>query len=124
MVGRGDGDGVDVVTHLVEHLAIVGEERHARMPLNRDGGVALEVDVAQRHDVAVERRLLSVALAFSAYANARDVELVGRRVALMGANEVGHRQGTRGHGSAFHKVAAAGCGRGIGFRGHGAHSGN
>ena len=50
VVGRADGDGVDFLRHLVEHLAVVVVELRLRVLLG-GFGVALVVDVAQPDDV-------------------------------------------------------------------------
>src|SRR6185503_18967999 len=75
--GGADGDGVDLLRHLLEHLAVVEVLLRVRVLL---GGlvVALVVDVADRDDVFA-RHVAHVAAALTAGADAGDVQLgVGR----------------------------------------------
>ncbi len=77
VIGRGDGDGVDLLAHLVEHLAEVGELSGLGV-LGGFGVEALLVDVADGDEVGVLGGLLAVAVAFAADADAGEVDpLVG-----------------------------------------------
>ena len=77
MVGRRDDDGVDLGIELMQQLAIV-VVLLGFLVLRGHRVQALLVDVAHRHDPAVTRRLLGVALAFAADADAGDIQRLVR----------------------------------------------
>ena len=74
VVGRADGDGVDLLAHLREHLAevvvLLGVGEARRLGVQR-----VVVDVAEGDDVAVLAGLAAVAAALAADADAGDVDL-------------------------------------------------
>jgi len=78
VIGRGDGDRVDVLAFLVEHLAIVLVPLGLRKGVEAVGGVLL-VDVAEGVDVLDRAHAAYVVGTHSANADARDAELVARR---------------------------------------------
>ena len=86
MVGRSDGDGVDVLRFLVEHPAKILVDLRVRELLERSLG-PVGVDVTERDDIFV---LASVDIAgpAPADADAGDVELVARGVAPAPAENV------------------------------------
>ena len=76
VVGRADRHGVDLLAHLVEHLAVVdvtfwpsGTSRACRL-------ASVLVDVAEGDDVAEVAGLVDVAGALAADADAGDVQLL------------------------------------------------
>ena len=77
VVRGGDGAGVYLVAHLVEHVAVVAVHLGVLETLHGRPG-AVPVHVAQGHDVLVAA-LGDVAAALAARADARDVELLVRR---------------------------------------------
>src|SRR6185503_7976516 len=107
--GGADGDGVDLLRHLLEHLAVVEVLLRVRVLL---GGlvVALVVDVADRDDV-LARHVAHVASALAAGADAGDVQLgIGRfflAVADLATGDPESRSGRAGVGEELSTTAGA-----------------
>ena len=77
MVGRADGEGVDLVAHLREHFAEV-EELLSFRPTDAGRGQALLVNIADCYHVAGSASVLRVAAPFARYADAGELDfLVG-----------------------------------------------
>src|SRR5204862_3730056 len=81
MVGRADGEGVDLVAHLREHFAEV-EELLSFRPTDAGRGQALLVNIADGYHVAGSASVLRVAAPFARYANARELDFFVCRAAF------------------------------------------
>src|SRR5581483_55559 len=81
MIGRTDGDSVDALAHLLEHLAVIDELFGLGVQLGCPPE-GLLIDVADGHDIAIPGRLGRVAASLAADADAGEVDLIERGSAL------------------------------------------
>ena len=89
MVGRGDEHGVDILAHLVEHLAVVPVALGVRVAVESILGI-FPVDVAQGHDI-FGLHVLEVGGAHAAASDGGDIEFVARGGMTRGLAEHGAR---------------------------------
>ena len=109
VVGGADGDGVDLVAELVEHLAVVGELLRVRVA-GRLFVEGLIVHVAKGDDLAVLGGAVHVAGAFAADADAGDVDFVVGGFALAAEGDAaGRPEAEAGDGGFLDELAAIGA---------------
>ena len=111
VIGDADGHRVDLVAHLVEHFAIVVEHLDRVVDLSP----ALElvaflvemaiVDIAQRDDVAIAGRIIRVAGALPVDADATEIQLL-ERILAVGSKRTGlaHPPGRAQQGGILEKI--------------------
>src|SRR6185503_17793795 len=119
VVGGGDGDGVDLVAHLVEHFAKIFEGFGVGVLLGRELEV-VGIDVAQGDDLAAGLgRVFNVGGALAGAADGGDADLlVG--AGDLGGDDVGEGDCGGGDAAALEHGAAGGfLGRLSGVRSHG-----
>ncbi len=114
VVGRADGDGVDLVAHLLEHLAVVD----VLLGVGELGRHLVElglVDVAEGDDLAVLAGVVGVALPLAADADAGEPDLLARRFLTAEGRASEDRAGHARHRGLAEEVATIrimdhGCG--------------
>ena len=89
VIGRRDGDGVDLRAQLVEELAVIAEARDRRVGLERVGRAGV-VDIGKGDEIFLLHRGDGCAAA-AADADAGDVEFAVGRHAALAAHNVGKR---------------------------------
>ena len=122
VIRRRDGDGVEVIAHLVEQLPVVAKARQVR-PAQKGRAALLEVDVAQRDEVLIGA-IEQVGRALAADADAGDPKFARGRDEVAETRsgrglraEAGDAGGERGDGGGLDKSAAVHAWGG-GLRGH------
>ena len=121
VIGRGDDHRVDILL-LVEHTAKIFVDGRLGILVDRVGGVALGIDVAQGHDILVIA-VADVIAAHASYADAGNVQLLagGRRIAACQDMPRQHAHGGRRQGCAAQEGAARCTGRFSSGMGVGSH---
>ena len=106
VIGRRDGHGIDVILHLVEHLAKILELGClGKVLVHAIEGI--RIDVAERHDLSpLFGRVLGIAVTFSPHADAGDADF---GIQVLAADDRGSRKnGTRCDPGIFEELSTGG----------------
>ena len=108
VVGNGDGDRIDLVRHLIEHLPIVREALGFGEIRGGFGAATVDVDIAEGYDIAFLSSVGGVGSAFSADSNAGNIQssVVGAILVVIGSQDVWESDTTGDDGSSFEKRAS------------------